>query len=107
MHTVVPASYEYNVCTEHGYCTYQLYSASVADTMWETRLLFTLCCECRRVLCEEGSLSDTFCLTYKGSAMASKDSKSAPATALNDVPCDHDEQAALIHLLGGARPECR
>merc|ERR1719440_333983 len=85
--TVLPASYEYNLCTEHGYCSYQLYSPAVVDVVWETRLLFTLCCECRRTLCEEGALTESFCLTFKGDP-SEHNGKGGSATGFNDVPCD-------------------
>jgi len=81
---VPPASYEYNVCTKNGYCTYLFHSPRATDTICETSLLFTPCCECRRLL--SGALS---CFKF------------AAGAALNDTPCDQTLYGCLTICLGG------
>jgi len=81
---VPPASYEYNVCTKNGYCTYLFHSPRATDTICETSLLFAPCCECRRLL--SGALS---CFKF------------AAGAALNDTPCDQTLYGCLTICLGG------
>jgi len=68
----------------------------VTDTIWETWLLFTLCSEYCRLFYEEGALTETFYLTFKGNG---KDS-SGSATALNNMPCDQSSLIEELYLSG-------